>query len=163
MGKVLLGANLFGELEKPLTRSRALDQIEEIYQAFPRHVGKKAAHLSIKKALLKISAGALLEKVKLYANSPKVAGLMRSGQRDKIPHPTTWFNQERWVDDIIEWGYRGMKNKSTIAQRNADLAERQRIADEEYRRAYIERHRQSLQASQPQPKRRPGKNAREMR
>lgn len=73
------------------------DLIEEIYQAYPKKVGKGSAIKAIKKAIKTIDPNELLEIVKIY--STKVDG------QDKkfIPHPSTWFNDMRWEDDQSTW------------------------------------------------------------
>jgi hypothetical protein len=88
---------------------------EKIYQAYPRKVGKEKALASIRKAVKSIQEEEgvsledaefqLLEIVKDYAESPKVKNSIARGEREFIPHPTTWFNQGRWKDDRAEWGY----------------------------------------------------------
>jgi hypothetical protein len=72
------------------------EEIRQLYMAYPRRVGGKKAHESIQTALKKIPYAELYPKVVAYAAS--VAG------KDKqfIPLPTTWFNQERWIDDVCE-------------------------------------------------------------
>jgi hypothetical protein len=72
-------------------------QIEDIYQAYPRKMGKGAAIKAIKKSLNKISPMHLLIKVDTYASV--------TSWQDKqyLPFPATWFNQERWLDDPKEW------------------------------------------------------------
>jgi hypothetical protein len=68
------------------------DTIAEIYEAYPRKVGRASAFKAIGKALKKIPAAELLTKVKAYAAS-------RAGQDETYtPHPATWFNGERWAD-----------------------------------------------------------------
>ncbi len=71
-------------------------QEEEIYSAYPKQVGKPAALRAIRRALTKWAFDFLLERTRLYAqtcNSPA----------EFIPHPTTWFNQERFNDDPATW------------------------------------------------------------
>jgi hypothetical protein len=71
-------------------------QEEEIYVAYPKQVGKPAALRAIRRALAKYPSDFLLERTRLYAitcNSPV----------DFIPHPSTWFNQERFNDDPATW------------------------------------------------------------
>lgn len=67
---------------------------EEIYAAYPRHVGKLAAIRAIEKA---IRGGAdpamLLERVKAFAVTS------RSMETRFVPHPATWFNAGRWEDE----------------------------------------------------------------
>jgi len=69
---------------------------EEIYAAYPKKVGKPAALRAIHHALAKLPFNSLLERTRLYAqtcNSPV----------EFIPHPSTWFNQERFNDDPATW------------------------------------------------------------
>ena len=73
--------------------------LEEIYHAYPRHVGKEAALKSIRKALVRIAprdAEWLMDRVKAYAES-------RRGQDEQFtPHPGTWFNEGRYDDDALK-------------------------------------------------------------
>jgi hypothetical protein len=86
-------------------------QIDEIYKVYPRKVAPRAAKMAIAKAVVRIAAnGSTLEnarrwlwkKTKEYASSP-------AGQKppdldhEFRPHPTTWFNQDRFFDDPAEW------------------------------------------------------------
>jgi len=66
----------------------------DIYDLYPRKVGRGAGIKAIEKALKKVDAETLKQKVIEYAKS--VAG------KDKqyIPHASTWFNEERWKDEI---------------------------------------------------------------
>lgn len=80
--------------------------IDAIYAAYPRHVGKGPAYQAIRKALVRllarkdlgVDAGSwLLERVQAFAHSP-------AGQAGTYtPHPTTWFNGDRFDDDPAEW------------------------------------------------------------
>ena len=69
---------------------------EEIYNLYPRKIAKPEALKSITKALKNNSVDFLKEKTKAYAESVK--------DKDPkfIPHPSTWFNQERYNDEIEE-------------------------------------------------------------
>ena len=73
------------------------NQCESIYLLYPKKVGKGAAIKSIEKALKKISYEDLQSIVETYAK--------KSSWQDKqyIPAPAVWFNQERWEDDQAEW------------------------------------------------------------
>jgi hypothetical protein len=68
------------------------DKEKEIYNIYPRKIGGAKAIESITKALTKISYEELREKVKTYAEQSKET------EPQFIPHPSTWFNQERWLD-----------------------------------------------------------------
>lgn len=69
---------------------------ESIYDAYPLKVGKPSAIRAIKKAMLKTDATKLLETTKAFASR-------RNGDVAFTPHPSTWFNQERYNDDPSTW------------------------------------------------------------
>ena len=68
-----------------------------IWAEYPRHVGKGAAIVKIVSALKKVGFEKLLSRTKLYAE------MTANKERHWIPHPSTWFNQERYNDDPDEW------------------------------------------------------------
>ena len=73
-------------------------QAIEVYKAYPRHVGKPLAIKAILKALKSISFEELIKRTRDYAEAVK-----RSHKDlQYIPMPSTWFNQERYNDDISE-------------------------------------------------------------
>jgi hypothetical protein len=69
---------------------------EQIYQQYPLKVGKPDALKAIRKAMLKVDPMILLEKTKAYA-------VARNGDRSFMPHPSKWFNGERYNDDPETW------------------------------------------------------------
>ncbi len=71
-------------------------QAEEIYKIYPKKVGKPSAIQAIKKAINKDGFKHILEKTQLYAKQ-------YNGESRYIPHPSTFFNQERYNDDPSEW------------------------------------------------------------
>jgi hypothetical protein len=73
------------------------DWATEIYEHYPRKVGRPKAIQSIKKALGKVSVGYLLGITKQYAIA------VANSDPLFIPHPTTWFNQERYNDNPSTW------------------------------------------------------------
>lgn len=93
-----------------------MDSIEiwdnEIYDQYPRKVGKRAALKAIRFARTRLHDGEfrsgnvyewvdcqqfLLTKTKQYAASP-------AGNRETLtPHPATFYNQSRYLDAEIEW------------------------------------------------------------
>ena len=79
---------------------------EEIYDAYPRKVGRAAALKAIKGAINKVPTHTLLQATRDYATAVKTwaptARYTACGS-DTVPHPATWFNQERWTDDRSEW------------------------------------------------------------
>lgn len=74
--------------------------IEQIYSLYPRRVGSGAARRAIKKAIGKVGPETLLRAVKEYAKS---VSKWHPDQLKYVPHPSTWFNQERWDDDRSSW------------------------------------------------------------
>jgi hypothetical protein len=78
-------------------------QVEEIYAAYPKKVGRPTALRAIRRALDKCAFDFLLERTQFFAqtcNSPA----------EYIPHPSTWYNQERFNDDPSTWRRTGSTN-----------------------------------------------------
>lgn len=79
-------------------RPQWTDETKAIYMAYPRKVAPDAALRAIQRRLAEgIAAGTLLRAVTAYAAA--VAGT----EREFIPHPATWFNAGRYLDDPAEW------------------------------------------------------------
>ena len=92
-------------------------EIMHIYSAYPRRVARGAALPAIRRALDRLCAVTpetfqdaperfdpakwLLESVQAYAKA--VAGQ----EKRFVPHPSTWFNQERYLDDPSDWRHDG--------------------------------------------------------
>ena len=76
--------------------------VEKIYQAYPRRVAKGAAIKAIRLATRNgVSAAHLLARVQRYA---EIVGPLKGGEGERyIPHPATWFNQQRWEDGDDVW------------------------------------------------------------
>lgn len=78
------------ERKNSLRSSRADDDFEAFWKAYPRKVGKGAARKSWDRA-----------KTLSYPDAI-IAAVMRQtfDHRERfIPHPATWLNQERWLDE----------------------------------------------------------------
>lgn len=116
-----------GVTPTPLTLSRthkkpsrrfSVAHREQIYQAYPRHVGKAAALRKIDQVLAELAKRSgidnpvawLLARVQAFAQSP--AG--RAGQF--TPHPATWFHKGKYDDDDQEWA-----RSDTVEPSNAQL------------------------------------------
>jgi uncharacterized protein YdaU (DUF1376 family) len=68
-----------------------------VYAEYPRKVGKPSALRQIRKAILRCGFARVLELTKNFARA-------RSGEEsDFTPHPSTWFSQERYLDDPATW------------------------------------------------------------
>jgi len=78
-------------------KDTSVAEVSQIYDAYPRHVGKQAAYRAIQRALRAVGFAELLEAVTEYANAS------RGADKNYIPHPATWFNQGRWDDDRTQW------------------------------------------------------------
>jgi hypothetical protein len=94
-----------GKEQNTVVRVRfSANEIEQVYQAYPRKVGKAAALKAIEKALRVIAKRGrgdpvewLLDRVKTYAQSP-------DGNNGRYtPHPSRWMNESRYDDDDAEW------------------------------------------------------------
>lgn len=72
-------------------------QAAEIYDIYPRKVGRDKALVAIRNALKRVGFDELREAVAEFAKSP--AG----NAGEFTPHPATWFGEGRWNDDRSEW------------------------------------------------------------
>ena len=71
---------------------------DEWFAVYPRHVAKAAALTAYRKAATKVDLDVLIATTRAYA-----AAVVGYVPKDKIPHPATWLNAERWTDDPAEW------------------------------------------------------------
>jgi len=97
-------AGLEGHEGNPLNVSKESNPLSEtdraaleIYEAYPRRVGRPKAVEKIKKALKTIKAPRLLELTRQFGAATKHC------DQNYIPHPATWFYQERYNDDPSTW------------------------------------------------------------
>lgn len=79
----------------PLSESDG--EAQEIYDAYPRKAARPVALRAIKKALKLIKAPRLLELTRQFGAATKHC------DQNYIPHPATWFNQERYNDNPSTW------------------------------------------------------------
>lgn len=73
-------------------------EFEQFWEAYPRKVGKKAARKAWEKATDRPAIDVILCAIERAKRSPQ--WLKDGGQY--IPHPATWINQGRWMDQPIE-------------------------------------------------------------
>lgn len=84
-------------------------QAETLYQAYPRHVGRPDAIKKIRAALKKAPFDTLLKAVEAFAATT-------SGKEAQyIPHPATWFHQERYNDTTETTNTTKSQNESRAA------------------------------------------------
>jgi hypothetical protein len=89
-------------LKKPKLKPNG--QALEIYESYPRKVGKPSALSAIQKAIAKAGFDLILEKTQDYALTIKRYGIDSKHEKwATVPHPSTWYNQERWLCDEAEW------------------------------------------------------------
>lgn len=84
-----------------------------IYSVYPRHVGRDAAIKAIERATKRLSEEegvtpdearrTLYMAAKRYSECPLVQYRKSRNEMFLIPHPSTFFNQTRYLDDPAEW------------------------------------------------------------
>lgn len=85
------------------------EDVECIYVAYPRQIGRIRALIAIRKAVARIVVkykGELTTEAALQFLERKAQSFARSpaGRRgDYTPYPATWFNEDRYEDDESEW------------------------------------------------------------
>ncbi len=87
-------------------------EIQNLYEMYPRKIGKRSALRAIEKAVTRLGKEKpelrdadkklriewLSEKLRAFAES-------KMGNAGEFtPYPATWFNQSRYLDDPKEWG-----------------------------------------------------------
>jgi len=87
-------------------------QAEQIYEAYPKKVGRPAALRKIAIAIRKHGFPLVLERTRRYAST-------YDGSADFIPHPSTWFTQERFLDPPETWRRNGDRPQHRGQERKA--------------------------------------------
>lgn len=94
-------------------------QVLAIYDAYPRKDSKQMGLRAIEKAIKKgHSPEMLLEKTNLYAQK------MSWQDKQFIPYPSTWFNQERFLDDPSAW-------EAPISNNNGRYSSQKRLSPDQ--------------------------------
>ena len=86
------------------------DEVQRLYQAYPKKASPQDARRAIEKALKQIPAGELLPKVEAYAAAVRASGI----ELKFVKNPATWFNGGCWDDDPSTW-----PQKPTVSQGSA--------------------------------------------
>jgi hypothetical protein len=108
-------------VKTPESTENESQQCRDIYAAYPKKVGRKAALRSISKALRDCKDPAMLiERVQQYAAA--VRKWTVEDRKKYIPNPTTWFSQERWADDQSTW-----KRSTEFANNRERTTQRKKI------------------------------------
>lgn len=94
---------------------------DDFWEAYPRKVGKGAARTAYVKALRKTDAATILAAVYTY---------VAAAPTTEWAHPTTWLNQERWLDEYGTEPPAKVDSKPSKSLQALDLAARMRAAEE---------------------------------
>jgi len=78
---------------------------EQVYEAYPRKIARPKAIKAIIKAIKAHGGSAILLATQSYAAA--VSGK----EKQFIPHPSTWFNEERYNDDPETWRHESKPEK----------------------------------------------------
>lgn len=87
---------------------------EQLYTLYPRKASKPEALRAIKKALKTIPYQELRDKTVAYAKARE------SEDPSFTPHPSTWFNQERYNDDPSTWASQHFKTNGNGKTKGRD-------------------------------------------
>jgi len=74
--------------------SNKLDGFDAWYKLYPRKVARAAAERAWAKAVKKVEAE------KIVAGLEHQLSALKAKDKEYIPHPATWLNQERWDDEV---------------------------------------------------------------
>lgn len=69
---------------------------QAFWHAYPRRIGKGAARTAFAKAMKMCDGDTIIQAALKYSKHCESMGT----ERQYIPHPSTWLNQERWEDDL---------------------------------------------------------------
>ena len=83
------------DLDREKENADAQPNFDEFWALYPKRVAKPAARRSLKAALRKAPLEDILDGLRRWNAYWKAANT----ERDFIPYPTTWLNQDRWTDD----------------------------------------------------------------
>lgn len=112
------------EKEKEKDRGSTRGSAEQIYALYPRKVARPDALRAIQKAMAAFGFEFLFERTQAYAAA------VNGKDPQFIPHPSTWFNQERFNDAPETWKQNGAKPAQSISELKAVLLSKQSIETE---------------------------------
>jgi hypothetical protein len=101
---------------------KAEDCAEAIYALYPKKVGRLAALKAIDKALRTSGLTELEMQGKVRDFAKAIQQRLKQDPTYSltfVPHPATWFNQGRYMDDPAEWS-----RMNPVASKGRDLAEK---------------------------------------
>lgn len=101
-------------------------KIEEIYAAYPRKVAKPEAIKAITKAIKLHGEEKVLSATIVFAKA-------KTGQDQQfIPHPATWYNQQRYNDDPETWKVSSHRTQRPLAVCTANAGTSNAAAANQY-------------------------------
>lgn len=74
---------------------------EAFYEPYPRHVGRDKARSALGRALKSASIEDIIVGTKRYAATNPHSGCNHAVKQCFVPHPATWLNQGRWMDEPL--------------------------------------------------------------
>jgi len=90
-----------------LTEAALADEFERWWQHVPRKVGRKAAWKAFKSARQEAGFDTLISAIQAFAKH------VDGKEKRYVPHPATWLNQGRWMDeDLHEQAYDGQSSEA---------------------------------------------------
>lgn len=105
------------------------DSVERVYQAYPRKVGRIKALVAIRKAVTALSTGKSVpamptnDALRFLHGKAREFALSPAGQQGEFtPHPSTWFNEGRYLDDPAEWQRAGQQRGGSNGKGNGGNA-----------------------------------------
>lgn len=76
----------------------------DFWKAYPRKVGKSAAEKKFRAILRKSKEPIALVEKMIAAVKEQTVKLEWIDRPQYCPHPSTWLNQARWEDEVVEFG-----------------------------------------------------------
>lgn len=74
---------------------RAPASFDELWQVYPRRVGKEAARKAFAKASRSADPAVIIEAARVFAADPNLP------EKQFVPHPATWLNRGSWEDEPL--------------------------------------------------------------
>jgi len=101
------------ESAKERKRAAIIPDAEQVYDLYPKKVGREDALRAISNALKKHDLAYLLGKTNQFKECveswPSSYRYFQDGG-DRCPHPASWFNAGRYADDPREWKRHGARS-----------------------------------------------------
>ena len=99
--------------KSPRKKAPVSSEAEQIYDLYPKKVGREDALRAITTALKKHTVEYLLDKTNQFRECveswPSAYRYFQDGG-DRCPHPASWYNAGRYADDPREWKRHGARH-----------------------------------------------------